>query len=112
MNGACGFGDFTHKALRNQKQIGAETNINQKKNKIMKSKLDLATKLHYELNLDNFFSVEIKTFNLLLLAWNTPELEKLLFDKGYQVQWNKDYKNYRFESEELTIALIDKPETI
>ena len=78
----------------------------------MKAKLDLATKLHYELNLENFFSVELKKFNLLLLAWNTPELEKLLFDKGYQVQWNEDYKNYRFESEELTIALIDKPITL
>jgi hypothetical protein len=75
----------------------------------MKSKLDLATKLHYELNLENFFSVEIKQFNLLLLAWNTPELEKLLFDKGYQVQWNEHFKNYRYESGELTIALIDEP---
>jgi hypothetical protein len=78
----------------------------------MKAKLDLATKLHYELNLENFFSVEIKTFNLLLLAWNTPELEKLLFDKGYQVQWNEYYQNYRYESEELTIVLAEKPETI
>ena len=78
----------------------------------MKTKLDLVTKLHYELNLENFFSVELKKFNLLLLAWNTPELEKLLFDKGYQVQWNEYYKNYRYESEELTIALIDKPETL
>ena len=75
----------------------------------MKSKLDLATKLHYELNLENFFSVEIKQFNLLLLAWNTPELEKLLFEKGYQVQWNEHYKNYRYESKDLTIALIDEP---
>lgn len=78
----------------------------------MKAKLDLATKLHYELNLENFFSVEIKTFNLLLLAWNTPELEKLLFDKGYQVQWNEKYNNYRFESKELTIVLIDEPITL
>ena len=75
----------------------------------MKSKLDLATKLHYELNLENFFSVEIKQFNLLLLAWNTPELEKLLFDKGYQVQWNEYFKNYRFESKDLTIVLAEKP---
>lgn len=76
---------------------------------IMKSKLDLTTKLHYELNLENFFSVELKKFNLLLLAWNSPELEKLLFEKGYQVQWNEYYRNYRYESGELTIALIDKP---
>ena len=75
----------------------------------MKSKLDLATKLHYELNLENFLSVEIKQFNLLLLAWNTPELEKLLFDKGYQVQWNEYFKNYRFESKDLTIVLAEKP---
>lgn len=78
----------------------------------MKSKLDLATKLHYELNLENFFSVEIKQFNLLLLAWNTPELEKLLFDKGYQVQWNEHFKNYRYESKDLTIVLAEKPEIL
>lgn len=78
----------------------------------MKAKLDLATKLHYELNLENFFSVELKKFNLLLLAWNSPELEKLLFEKGYQLQWNEYYQNYRYESGELTIALIDKPKTI
>ena len=75
----------------------------------MKSKLDLVTKLHYELNLENFFSVELKKFNLLLLAWNSTELEKLLFDKGYQVVCNEYYQNYRYESGELTIALIDKP---
>jgi len=75
----------------------------------MKTNLDLATKLHYELNLDNFFSAEITQYRVQLLGWNSDQMEKLLFDKGYQVMWNEDYKNYRFESENITIALIDKP---
>ena len=75
----------------------------------MKTNLDLLTKLHYELNLDNFFSAEITSHRALLLAWNSDQMEKLLFDKGYQVMWNEDYKNHRFESENITIALIDKP---
>jgi hypothetical protein len=78
----------------------------------MKSKLDLATKLHYELNLDNFFNVSITEYNVSLLGWYTPELEKLLFDKGYQIQWSEVYKNMRFESETIAIALSEKPITI
>jgi hypothetical protein len=112
MSGVCGFGDFTQRALKSQKTIGAETNINQKTNKIMKTKLDLATKLHYELNLENFFNVSITEYQVSLLGWHTPELEKLLFDKGYQIQWNEVYKNNRFESETIVIALADKPTTI
>jgi hypothetical protein len=75
----------------------------------MKTKLDLVTKLHYELNLENFFNVDITEYKVSLLGWYTPELEKLLFDKGYQVQWCELYKNNRFESEEITIALTEKP---
>ena len=78
----------------------------------MKSKLDLTTKLHYELNLNNFFNVDITEYKVSLLGWYTPELEKLLFDKGYQLQWNDVYKNNRFESEEIVIALADKPITL
>jgi ribosomal protein S17 len=32
MSGVCGFGDFTQRALKSQKTIGVETNINQKTN--------------------------------------------------------------------------------
>ena len=71
----------------------------------MKTNLDLATKLHYELNLDNFFNVDITKTKVALLGYYTLELEVLLFSKGYQVQWNDFYKNYRFESEKITIAL-------
>lgn len=78
----------------------------------MKSKLDLATKLHYELNLNNFFNVDISEYKVSLLGWYTLEMEKLLFDKGYQLQWNEIYKNNRFESKEIVIALADKPTTI
>ena len=78
----------------------------------MKSKLDLTTKLHYELNLENFFNVDITEYKVSLLGWYTPEMEKLLFDKGYQIQWNEVYKNMRFESEEIVIALADKPITL
>jgi hypothetical protein len=74
----------------------------------MKTNLDLATKLHYELNLDNFFVANIREKRVELLGWYNIELEKLLFAKGYQLLWNEDYKNYRFESENITISLIDE----
>jgi hypothetical protein len=73
----------------------------------MKKNLDLATKLHYELNLDNFFNVDITKTKASILGYYTLELEVLLFSKGYQLQWNDFYKNYRFESENITIALIE-----
>ncbi|CAB4151958.1 hypothetical protein UFOVP598_47 [uncultured Caudovirales phage] len=76
----------------------------------MKTKLDLATKLHYELNLDNFFNVDITQYKVTLLGWYNLELEVLLFSKGYQLEWNKDYKSYRFESENIVIALTEKIE--
>lgn len=72
----------------------------------MKKNLDLATKLHYELNLDNFFNVEITQHKITVLGYFNQQLEKLLFDKGYQVQWSDFYNNYRFESEKLTIVLM------
>jgi hypothetical protein len=75
----------------------------------MKTNLDLATKLHYELNLDNFFVANIRKTRVDLLGWYSDQMEKLLFDKGYQVMWSEDYKNFRFESENVTISLIDKP---
>ena len=78
----------------------------------MKSKLDLTTKLHYELNLENFFNVDITEYKVSLLGWYTPEMEKLLFDKGYQLQWSEVYKNMRFESETIAIALAEKPITL
>jgi hypothetical protein len=71
----------------------------------MKTNLDLATKLHYELNLDNFFNVDITKTKVSILGYYNLEMEVLLFSKGYQVQWNDFYKNYRFESENITIAL-------
>ena len=76
----------------------------------MKTNLDLATKLHYELNLDNFFNVDITKTKVAILGYYTLEMEVLLFSKGYQIQWNDFYKNYRFESENITIALMNKPE--
>ena len=91
---------------------GKKTVTHKKTNKIMKSKLDLATKLHYELNLENFFNVDITEYKVSLLGWYTPEMEKLLFEKGYQLQWNEVYKNMRFESEEIVIALAEKPITL
>jgi hypothetical protein len=75
----------------------------------MKTNLDLATKLHYELNLDNFFDVEITKQGVIALGYYNIHLEQILFDKGYQLQWSDFYNNYRFESENITIALIDKP---
>ena len=73
----------------------------------MKTGLDLATKLHYELNLDNFFNVEITKQKVLLIGYYNSHLEQILFDKGYQLQWNDEYKNYRFESEKLIIVLTE-----
>ena len=75
----------------------------------MKTNLDLATKLHYELNLDNFWTVNIRTYEVQLMAWYTPELEKLLFYKGYQVQWNEQIGNYRYEENGISIILSNKP---
>lgn len=72
----------------------------------MKTNLDLATKLHYELNLDNFFNVEITQHKVIILGYYNEHLERILFDKGYQLLWNDFYNNYRFESENITIALI------
>ena len=74
----------------------------------MKKNLDLATKLHYELNLDNFFNVDITKNKVAILGYYTLELEVLLFKKGYQLQWNDFYKNYRFESKNITIALTEQ----
>ncbi len=75
----------------------------------MKTNLDLATKLHYELNLDNFFNVDITQYKVTLLGYYNQHLERILFDKGYQLMWNEEYNNYRFESKKITIALTEKP---
>jgi len=74
----------------------------------MKTNLDLATKLHYELNLDNFFVANIRETRVELLGWYTIEMEKLLFAKGYQVMWNENLQNFRFETDNLTIILTYK----
>ena len=71
----------------------------------MKTGLDLATKLHYELNLDNFFNVEITKQKVLLIGYYNAHLEQILFDKGYQLLWSDEMNNYRFESEKITIVL-------
>ena len=71
----------------------------------MKTNLDLATKLHYELNLDNFFVANVRESRVELLGWYTPDMERLLFDKGYQVMWNENVRNFRFETDNLTIIL-------
>ena len=75
----------------------------------MKTNLDLATKLHYELNLDNFWTVSIRSYEVQLMGWHTPELEKLLFDKGYQLKWDELYGNYRFDENGVNIILSQKP---
>lgn len=82
--------------------------INQKQNK-MKTNLENVYKLHFELNLDNFFNVEITENMIRLLGWYDANLEKLLFDKGYQLKWSDEMNNYRFETENLTIVLSNKP---
>ena len=71
----------------------------------MKTNLDLLTKLHYELNLDNFFVANVRETRIELLGWYTPDMERLLFDKGYQVMWNENVRNFRFEIDNLTIIL-------
>ena len=75
----------------------------------MKTNLDNVYKLHFELNLDNFFNVEITENMIRLLGWYDLNLEKLLFDKGYQLKWSDEMNNYRFESEKITIVLSNKP---
>ena len=75
----------------------------------MKTNLDNAWRLHFELNLDNFFNVEITENMIRLLGWYDANLEKLLFDKGYQLKWSDEMNNYRFETESLTIVLSNKP---
>jgi len=75
----------------------------------MKTSLDNLYKLHFELNLDNFFNVEITENTTRLLGWYDSHLEKLLFDKGYQLKWSDEMNNYRFESESLVIVLSNKP---
>ena len=75
----------------------------------MKTNLDNVYKLHFELNLDNFFNVEITENSIRLLGWYDANLEKLLFDKGYQLKWSDEMNNYRFESETLVIVLSNKP---
>lgn len=74
----------------------------------MKTKLDLLTKLHYELNLDNFFNVEFNETKLYLLGFHTNELEVLLFNKNYQVQWDKVREKYIYDSDNLKIVLSDR----
>lgn len=75
----------------------------------MKTNLDNVYKLHFELNLDNFFNVEIQENSIRLLGWYNSNLEKLLFDKGYQLKWNDEMNNYRFENQGLLIVLANKP---
>ena len=73
----------------------------------MKTGLDLATKLHYELNLDNFFNVEITKQKVLLIGYYNSHLEQILFDKGYQLLWSDEMNNYRYESKSISIVLAE-----
>ena len=73
----------------------------------MKTGLDLATKLQYELNLDNFFNVEITKQKVLLIGYYNSHLEQILFDKGYQLLWSDEMKNYRYESQSISIVLAE-----
>ena len=73
----------------------------------MKTNLDLLTKLHYELNLDNFFNVEITKQKVLLIGYYNSHLEQILFDKGYQLLWSEELKNFRFQSEKISIVLCE-----
>lgn len=75
----------------------------------MKTNLDNVYKLHFELNLDNFFNVEITKNYIRLLGWYDANLERLLFEKGYQLKWSEEMNNYRSESETLVIVLSNKP---
>jgi len=74
----------------------------------MKKNLDLLTRLHYELNLDNFFNAEIYEFKVTLLGWHNEDLEKLLFDKGYQVEFKSSENKYVYENSEIKIVLSVK----
>ena len=78
----------------------------------MKKNLDLLTRLHYELNLDNFFNAEVFEFRVTILGWHTPELEKLLFEKGYQVTFESDRNQYIYENLMLKIILSIKKEEL
>lgn len=71
----------------------------------MKTNLDLLTKLHYELNLDNFFVANVRQYRVELLGWYSQDMERLLFDKGYQVMWNENLRNFKYEDDNLTIIL-------
>jgi hypothetical protein len=108
MNGLCTFGAYTVKKWIGLKTLKTGTEIlTQLKQNKMKTNLDLATKLHYELNLDNFFNVDITKNKVTLLGYYNEHLERILFDKGYQVQWDDFYKNYIFESENIRIVLAE-----
>lgn len=72
----------------------------------MKTNLDLLTRLHFELNLDNFFAVNISKYQLSMMGWHTDILEKLLYDRGYQVQWYEKDKKYKYIDTDLIIYLI------
>jgi len=71
----------------------------------MKINLDLLTKLHYELNLENFYVANIRQWGVSLQGWYTPEMERLLFNKNYQVLWDEKLRNFQYNDEELTIIL-------
>jgi beta-glucanase (GH16 family) len=75
----------------------------------MKKNLDLVTKLHYELNLENFFSVDIMNMKVRILGWHTPELEKLIFDKGYQLDWDEDEQKWIYDVKQVRIVLAIEP---
>lgn len=74
----------------------------------MKAKLDLLTKIHYDLNLNNFFNVEFNETKLYLLGFYKNELEVLLFNKHYQVQWDRVREKYIYDSDDLKIVLSER----
>jgi hypothetical protein len=74
----------------------------------MKASLELTNQLNWELNLDNFFNTSINEEYIQLLGWYSLEMEVLLFSKGYQVEYNELYKNYRYESPRVKIILTEK----
>jgi hypothetical protein len=39
------------------------------------------------------------------MGWYSQDMEKILFDKGYQLLWSDELKNFRFESEKIVIIL-------
>ena len=71
----------------------------------MKINLDLLTKLHYELNLDNFYVANIRQWGINLQGWYSPDMERLLFDKGYHVLWDEKLRNFQYNSDNLNIVL-------